>query len=347
MRPWIALALLLSASGGLATARGSTPAEVPAAVPKLTRLGDGPILRPEMMPKDDGEWSGNLNCPSLIRVPDWMAKPLGKYYLYFSAHHGSYIRMAYADRLTGPWKVYEPGTLRLEQVEAVNHAGRSPQRHVASPDVHPDDAHRQIRMYFHYNLPKLGHSSSVAVSSDGLKFEPWPGRIAGPYLRVIRRGGAYLAVDDAGVLLKSPDGLEPFEAVSEAVKTVAGGPAAREGRLGGKQASHFRHGCLWPAGDTLSVFFTRIGDAPEQILLTRVKLSGDPSDWRASPPAALLAPDRDYEGAKFPLVPSTFTGQTNVRQLRDPYVFREEGHTYLLYAVAGETGIALAEIENP
>ena len=107
-----------------------------------------------MMPKDDGEWSGNLNFPSLIRVPDWIAKPLGKYYLYFSAHHGSYIRLAYADRIEGPWKVYEPGTLRLEQVEAVNQAAKSPQRHVASPDVHVDDEHRQIRMYFHYNLPK-------------------------------------------------------------------------------------------------------------------------------------------------------------------------------------------------
>src|SRR3954467_8870737 len=100
----------------LASAAGA--AEPEAAVPvKATRLPDNPILRPAMMPQDDGEWSGNLNFPSVIRVPAWVAKPLGKYYLYFSAHHGTYIRMAYADRVEGPWTVYAPGTLRLEQVE--------------------------------------------------------------------------------------------------------------------------------------------------------------------------------------------------------------------------------------
>jgi hypothetical protein len=33
-----------------------------------------------------------------------------------------------------------------------------------------------------------------------------------------------------------------------------------------------------------------------------------------------------------------------VRQLRDPALFEEEGRTYLLYSVAGESGIAIAEI---
>ena len=33
-----------------------------------------------------------------------------------------------------------------------------------------------------------------------------------------------------------------------------------------------------------------------------------------------------------------------VRQLRDPAVFEDEGHLYLLYSVAGEQGIAIAEL---
>src|SRR4051794_29338479 len=49
---------------------GPQPAGAPApeAKPdfKVTRLPDNPILRPDMMPKDDGEWSGNLNFPSVI-----------------------------------------------------------------------------------------------------------------------------------------------------------------------------------------------------------------------------------------------------------------------------------------
>jgi hypothetical protein len=32
------------------------------------------------------------------------------------------------------------------------------------------------------------------------------------------------------------------------------------------------------------------------------------------------------------------------RQLRDPAIYREDGRTYLLYAVAGESGIAIAEV---
>jgi hypothetical protein len=33
-----------------------------------------------------------------------------------------------------------------------------------------------------------------------------------------------------------------------------------------------------------------------------------------------------------------------VRQLRDPAIFTEDGRTYLLYSVAGESGIAIAEL---
>ena len=31
-------------------------------------------------------------------------------------------------------------------------------------------------------------------------------------------------------------------------------------------------------------------------------------------------------------------------QLRDPAIFQESGHTFLLYAVGGESGIAIAEL---
>jgi hypothetical protein len=100
-------------------------------------------------------------------------------------------------------------------------------------------------------------------------------------------------------------------------------------------------------GDTLLVCFSRIGDAPERLMWTRVDLSGDPEEWAASAPQTLLEPERDYEVANAPLVPSTVMGQTDVRQLRDPFLFREASDTYLLYAVAGETGIGLARLTLP
>jgi hypothetical protein len=36
-----------------------------------------------------------------------------------------------------------------------------------------------------------------------------------------------------------------------------------------------------------------------------------------------------------------------VNQLRDPAIFEEDGRVYLLYSVAGEAGIGIAEIEIP
>ena len=46
-----------------------------------------------------------------------------------------------------------------------------------------------------------------------------------------------------------------------------------------------------------------------------------------------------------PLEPSKAgPAQVRVRQLRDPAVFREGAKTYLFYSVAGESGIAIAEL---
>src|SRR5437762_11075639 len=100
------------------------------------RLPHNPILTPQL----SASIGNNLNGPSLILVPDWVEKPLGRYYLYFAHHQGKFIRLAYANQLTGPWKLYEPGTLHLDEVRACHD-------HIASPDVHADQETRQIRMY--------------------------------------------------------------------------------------------------------------------------------------------------------------------------------------------------------
>ena len=104
---------------------------------RVERLGNGPIITPHM----DSTMGDNINGPSLIRVPDWLPAPLGRYYLYFAHHDGQYIRLAYADELAGPWRTYEDGVMSLE---ASRFKG-----HVASPDVHVDEEQRCLRMYFH------------------------------------------------------------------------------------------------------------------------------------------------------------------------------------------------------
>ena len=57
----------------------------------VERLGSGPIITPEM----DSRMGGNIQGPSLIKVPDWVENPLGEYYLYFADHRGTYIPVSY------------------------------------------------------------------------------------------------------------------------------------------------------------------------------------------------------------------------------------------------------------
>src|SRR3954462_555839 len=78
---------------------------------RITRPGDGPIITPESHPSI----GVNIQGPSAIRVPDWVAGRLGAYYLYFADHKGSYIRLAYADHPAGSWTVHPPGSLHLAQ----------------------------------------------------------------------------------------------------------------------------------------------------------------------------------------------------------------------------------------
>jgi hypothetical protein len=59
-----------------------------------------------------------------------------------------------------------------------------------------------------------------------------------------------------------------------------------------------------------------------------------------------MRPEHPWEGAaasNLPSVRSTAYGVVN--QLRDPAIYEEAGVTYLLYAVGGESGIAIARVD--
>ena len=68
-------------------------------------------------------------------------------------------------------------------------------------------------------------------------------------------------------------------------------------------------------------------------------------DWQESEPVEVLRPLRSWEGANLPVEPSRGGSiDEPVNQLRDPAIFEENGRIFLLYAVAGERGIGLAEV---
>jgi len=288
------------------------------------RLPGNPIVTPAL----SSTVGSNINGPSLIRVPAWIAKPLGKYYLYFAHHQGKFIRLAYADRLEGPWKIHEPGTLRIEQASQCHD-------HIASPDVHVDDAQQRIRMYFHCPAGSgedIGQQKTfLATSPDGLAFSV-PGPPLGPaYFRVFRWNGFHYAIARTGVFLRSPDGVAPFEQgptlFSEDPKLI------------------LRHAAVEVQKNQLSVYYSRIGDNPERILVSQIALTPDWKKWKASEPVTVLGPEKEYEGATLPAeVSKVDAAPGRVRQLRDPGIYREGAHTYLLYSIAGESGLAIARI---
>ena len=106
-----------------------------------------------------------------------------------------------------------------------------------------------------------------------------------------------------------------------------------------------RHAAVRLRGDTLEVFYSNAGDCPERILLSTIRLGPDWMTWQASAPVTFLEPETTYEGADLALEPSQRGAILEpARQLRDPCIYQEDGRTYLAYSVAGENGIALAEI---
>ncbi|MFM1988972.1 MAG: hypothetical protein RJA99_1929 [Pseudomonadota bacterium] len=321
---------------------------------RVRRLEGNPIVHPGL----DDRIGTNIQGPSPIRVPDWIPHRLGRYYLYFADHKGDHIRLAVADAIDGPWRIHRPGALSLadsgfptEPIAPPADGAEVPLRpgfappgtpgipdaladattpHVASPDVHVDDANRRIVMYFHGLEAFRVQRTRVAVSADGLRFEARAPILGPSYFRAFRHGGHVFAIAMPGLLYRSTDGIGRFEPGPD----LFGVPLQR-------------HVAVRVRGERLQVFWTRVGDVPERILVSDVDLRGPWTGWRAGPERELLRPERDWEGAGEALAPSWRGAIAHpVNQLRDPAILEEDGRTWLFYAVAGESGIAIAELHD-
>lgn len=331
----VALMAMASADPLFAQTGSETPRQP---VVSAERIGGGPVIY-RGMPGLEGELGDNIDGPSVIRTPSWLQKPLGRYYMYFAHHRGKYIRLAYADQPQGPWHVYQPGTLRLNQM---THCFN----HVASPDVIADHDNRLLILYFHCPVENVNVKRArpyaqvtfLATSKDGLHFEPLQEGFAAPYLRAFRyRGYTYaLGMSDkksayplwkrSGQFFRSATGMPPFEA-------------------GPRILDEMRHCGLVRHGNMLHIFYTIVGDYPERILYTQVDLRPDWTEWTATAPIEVLRPGTDYEGADLPLQQSKGgMSAGRERALRDPGILDDDGQLYLYYTVAGENGIAVARV---
>lgn len=237
---------------------------------RAVRLLDRPIITPDLHPSI----GRNIQGPSAIRVPDWIPRRLAYFYLYFADHKGHYIRLAYADQLTGPWAIYPPGSLQLEKScflteppkatpeQVAFHEARFKAAgiqlshdvlseittpHIASPDVHVDPSARLIIMYYH-GLDDVGTQvTRAAVSGDGIDFEAQPEVLGRNYMRIFQHDGMTYALAMPGLFYRSKDGLHDFEP----------GPTLFNHNM--------RHSAVMKRNGELLVFWTQVGDAPERI----------------------------------------------------------------------------------
>ena len=318
-----------------------------------TRFPENPLITVLSSPSV----GDNLNGPSIIRVPPWIKKPLGRYYMYFAHHKGQHIRLAYADSLRGPWKVYEPGVLNVSATAFFRpqpDPANSPEfvyTHVASPEIYVDNPHKKILMWVHGMwtegqrwpekpveaqqwLQSHGYAqyTQSAESVDGLNFEMRPAITRQNYLRVFQHGGQFYGMARLGQMLRAKDPMSVFE---------LGPNPFRDGPY----ANRVRHVTLLPRESSIEVFFSAIGDAPEKILHTTIPMTGDWTQWRAMSYEEVLTPQARYECPELKEAPSE-AGEIYgpAKQLRDPVLFLESGKVYLFYTVCGEQGVGGAEI---
>ena len=320
---------------------------------KVDRWDNGLIIPPNLTE----EIGSNVQGPSLIKVPEWVEKKLGNYYLYFADHKGDHIRLAFADDLRGPWKIKPGGALSLkdshfltsvpktpkdfnieELEEHISHPDLAPfivksiddlnVPHIASPDVHVNQGNQEIIMYFH-GLNEFGSQKTrVATSEDGLTFKTRKKIVGWPYFRKFTYKDDDYALSMPGVIYKNTGDIEDYTPVNQVME------------------NNVRHSAVLVRGDDLLIFHTRVGDKPERIMLSTLNLSRPSVLWKATKPIEVLRPKEDWEGGKLPLYPSIRSAiNTAVNQLRDPAIYQEGDKLYLLYSVRGENGIAIADLQ--
>ncbi|HRW03827.1 MAG TPA: hypothetical protein P5121_01955 [Caldilineaceae bacterium] len=147
------------------------------------------------------------------------------------------------------------------------------------------------------------------------------------YFRVFAWQGFTYALGMPGIIYRSQDGFTNF---------VQGPVLFNE---------NMRHSALLRRDHLLYVFYSEAGDCPEHIKVATIDLRPAWLAWQPSAPRSVLFPETDYEGGNLPLQPSERGAiHERVRQLRDPGIFVENDRIYLLYSIAGEAGLAIAEI---
>ncbi|MBT8114532.1 MAG: hypothetical protein KJP04_04085 [Arenicella sp.] len=351
----------------------------------MIRSADNPLITASMSPRltalSQQQGFTNINGPTVIRVPDWVTEPLGQYYMYFAHHKGDFIRMAYADHVEGPWRIYEPGALALEDsgfpVDSVPELSaedglkelwvnfpifvvRDSIRAMYQALV-TDQAERQRRgiAATKYKTPHIA-SPDVVLDVEQRRLVMFYHGQRDSLAQVTR-----VAVSQDGINFTVEGKTIPasyvrsFEyrgkyyligALGMLLRSdqLLGDYSIREKSLFGPSMRHLSVD-VDESNDEMHVFWSRVGDAPERILYSLVNLGADWNDWQASRGVTVLQPEFPWEGSKQPLQSSLRGEMVQItNELRDPYLFTDvDGQKYLFYVGSGEQAIGVARAISP
>lgn len=300
-------------------------------VEKINIIIDKQIFQ-ECNLSDDGD---NINGPSIIKVPDFIKNPLGKYYCYFADHGGKYIRMAYSNQITGPYKLYKNGVLHLDNIPGFNH--------LASPDVHIEE--KKLCMYYHcpYKNGKTSQSTFCSYSNDGLTFISDNINIIHPYFRKFNyKNNLY------GLAMKTVDcNTISYQMKEEGCLSVT--VIMKQINNTWKEVCEIlpwsRHTCILTINNKNYIFFSSVNDIPEHIKMGELLIDEKNNTYNIINIKSIIKPELFYENHNEPLNKSKYGSSSDfVRQLRDPYVIKDNEEFYILYTVCGEKGIAIGKL---
>ena len=343
-----------------------------------------PIIERNDFPSNRRSDGDNINGPSLIRVPGFISRGNrvnrdANYYLYFAHHNGEYIRMAWAENVTGPYRLYDAGASvgdrgvlddNRRRIDLDNGVGIQ-DNHIASPDVHVETSPNRIVMYFHaggYRFEGRNINSQrtfVNTSSRGDEFrrrDIEPVQLGDSYFRVFEDANTLYAMDNRGIPRRARSFNNPWRPTNgyyngndldelwQQNNNDFYQDRIRDERNQGRSQRRLRHTGVRVSGREAQVFFTERGDSQEHIRLSRINLNVSSwNNWNPSYPGnEILRPVSGWEGGQYNRRTSEAgAAPERVNQLRDPDAFvDDDGSIYLLYAGGGEDGIGIAALRN-
>ncbi len=300
-------------------------------IKKIKRLGI--MFDPKILPKKQ---RGSICNPCIIRTPAWFKKKLGKYYLYFADHRGTFIKLLFSNDLNKNWKFLNKKILNIKsksKLDAYNH--------IASPEVFINNKEKKIYMFTHsHSRSKIGQWTYLSISNDGINFvKKFNNPLAPFYFRLFKHKNNFYGIVKGGDLWRSKQINFKYKKYQNLITQKVS-----KTNLHNKNKS-IRHVGILKKKNYLHCVFSRIGDKPERIFYTKINLHKKFEKWKFQKIKELIRPIFAYEGSNIKLKKSKPGDAPKPENaLRDPYLFSDKGKTYLIYCVKGEKNFAICEL---